>query len=437
MGNENMKLNKEGNVSTQISLNKVCFFPGENIIGNIKLIPKPGFFEECRKFCELVIMITQISRYTYQDGSDYEAEEETTVLMTNNFKFSDYIQLGEEKEINLKVKITLPKNARPSIFIDTHDYVKHLITVKYPHFGSKRTKVLIVKNNLNFHSKNRQLLCPFNYPINFNKKKFFMKKGSCNLVITMPRNYFLYNEKISYNIHLDCTLLDIPVYKIKISFKRTLKRNRKDNYLRQRINSTDTLTSKKYQIDKTKKLIDIVDYITFNDPLSNLSKPNSPSDIYKMMDAHGLYEVNDPFLRSLYPSCSVGLINVEYSLKAKIYFDTIFTSDEQVFWPVDFCDILDYKMPNQNDINLNNNNFNQIFNSSDIKPINNNNLINNNIINNNDIDDLNLVENEVAAPVGLNINLDGKKKFLEDNENLNLDNGLDGWVIIDKKDINS
>ena len=93
----------------------------------------------------------------------------------------------------------------PSIFIDTHDYVKHLITVKYPHFGAKRTKVLIVKNNLNFHSKNRQLLCPFNYPINFNKKKFFMKKGSCNLVITMPRNYFLYNEKISYNIHLDCT----------------------------------------------------------------------------------------------------------------------------------------------------------------------------------------------------------------------------------------
>ena len=261
MGNENMKLNKEGNVSIKISLNKVCFFPGENIIGNIKLIPKPGFFEECRKFCELVIMITQTSCYTYQDGSDYETEEETTVLMTHNFRFSDYIQLGQENEINLKVKYTLPKNARPSIFIDTHDYVKHLITVNYPHFGSKRTKVLIVKNNLNFHSKNRQLLCPFNYPINFNKKKFFMKKGSCNLVITMPRNYFLYNEKISYNIHLDCTLLDIPVYKIKISFKRTLKRNRKDNYLRQRINSTDTLTSKKYQIDKTKKLIDIVDYL--------------------------------------------------------------------------------------------------------------------------------------------------------------------------------
>ena len=436
MGNDNVKLNKEGNVSIIISLNKVCFYPGENIIGNIKIIPKPGFYEECRRFCELIINITQNSQIRYRAGSDYETEEETTILMTHNFRFSDFIELGQENEINIRVKYTLPRNARPSIFLDNQDYVKHLITVDYPHFGVKKTNVFIVKSNLNFHSQNRQLLCPFKYPTTFNKKKFFKKKGSCKLIITMPRNFFLYNEKITYNIHLDCRLLDIPVYKIKVSFNRTYRKNRKDNYLEERTNSSSTLMFKEYNIDKTRKLVEIVDYITFNDSLANFPIPNSPSDIYKMMDAHGLYEVNDPFLRSLYPSCSVGLINVEYSLKAKIYFDTIFTSDEQVFWPVDFCDILDYKMPNQNDINLNNNNFNQIFNSSDIKPINNNNLINNNIINNNDIDDLNLVENEVAAPVGLNVKLDGKKKFLEDNENLNLDDGLDGWVIIDKKDIN-
>jgi hypothetical protein len=341
MGNENVKLNKEGNVSIIISLNKVCFYPGENIIGNIKIIPKPGFYEECRRFCELIINITQNSQIRYPAGSDYETEEETTILMTHNFRFSDFIELGQENEINISVKYTLPKNARPSIFLDNQDYVKHLITVDYPHFGVKKTNVFIVKSNLNFHSQNRQLLCPFKYPTTFNKKKFFKKKGSCKLIITMPRNFFLYNEKITYNIHLDCRLLDIPVYKIKVSFNRTFRKNRKDNYLKERTNSSSTLMFKEYNIDKTRKLVEIVDYITFNDSLATFPIPNSPSDIYKMMDAHGLYEVNDPFLR-LYPSCSVGLINVEYSLKAKIYFDTIFTSDEQVFWPVDFCDILDY-----------------------------------------------------------------------------------------------
>ena len=442
MGNDNVKLNKEGNVSIIISLNKVCFYPGENIIGNIKIIPKPGFYEECRRFCELCINITQNSHYRYPVGSDYETEEETTILMTHNFRFSDFIELGQENEINISVKYTLPKNARPSIFLDNQDYVKHLITVDYPHFGVKKTNVFIVKSNLNFHSQNRQLLCPFKYPTTFNKKKFFKKKGSCKLIITMPRNFFLYNEKITYNIHLDCRLLDIPVYKIKVSFNRTFRKNRKDNYLEERTNSSSTLMFKEYNIDKTRKLVEIVDYITFNDSLATFPIPNSPSDIYKMMDAHGLYEVNDPFLR-LYPSCSVGLINVEYSLKAKIYFDTIFTSDEQVFWPVDFCDILDYNMPNQNYIQPKDNNFNQISTSSNSKssnlsfPINNNNLINNNIISNNIIDNTNIIENEVAAPIGPNINIDGKKKYLEDNENLNLDGGIDNWVIIDKKDINS
>ena len=67
----------------------------------------------------------------------------------------------------------------------------------------------------------------------------------------------------------------------------------------------------------------------------------------------------------------------------------------------------------------------------------NNNLINNNIISNNIIDNTNIIENEVAAPIGPNINIDGKKKYLEDNENLNLDGMIDDWVIIDKKDINS
>ena len=260
MGNNNVKLNKEGNVSIIISLNKVCFYPGENIIGNIKIIPKPGFYEECRRFCELCINITQNSHYRYPVGSDYETEEETTILMTHNFRFSDFIELGQENEINISVKYTLPKNARPSIFLDNQDYVKHLITVDYPHFGVKKTNVFIVKSNLNFHSQNRQLLCPFKYPTTFNKKKFFKKKGSCKLIITMPRNFFLYNEKITYNIHLDCRLLDIPVYKIKVSFNRTFRKNRKDNYLEERTNSSSTLIFKEYNIDKTRKLVEIVDY---------------------------------------------------------------------------------------------------------------------------------------------------------------------------------
>ena len=74
--------------------------------------------------------------------------------------------------------------------------------VEYPHFDAKRTNIFIVKNHLKYHSIKKHLLSPLNYQETFNKKKFFVKKGSCKIVINMPRTYFLYNEKVGYNTEI-------------------------------------------------------------------------------------------------------------------------------------------------------------------------------------------------------------------------------------------
>ena len=345
------KYNKLGNVNIILHLQKVCYYPGENMVGNIKLIPKNGLYQECIKYCEIFIIITQHSQYTYRRGSDLETEEETIQLINHRFRFSDFIQLGQNNEINIPINIILPKIAHPSIFLNNSDYVKHFITIEYPYFNVKRTHIFIVKNNLNFHSKNRSLLCPFKYQTTFNKKKFFKKKGSCKLVIEMPRNYFLYNEKVGYNIHLDCRILEIPVYKISVTFCRTLKKKYKSNYLRSNIEHTDKLFFKDYNLNKNEKLFNIIDYIYFSAGMAWDKTSSSPTETYKRFDCHGLYEINDQTLKNLYPSCSVGLINIEYSLRVKIYFDTILTTDEKVFAPLDFCDILDFNNPNGNNIN--------------------------------------------------------------------------------------
>ena len=334
------------------------------------------------------------------------------------------------------------------------------------------------------------------------------KKGSCKLVIEMPRNYFLYNEKVGYNIHLDCRILEIPVYKISVTFCRTLKKRYKSNYLKSNVEHTDKLFFKDYNLNKNEKLFNIVDYIYFSAGIAWDSTSSSPTETYKRFDAHGLYEINDHTLQNLYPSCSVGLINIEYSLRVKIYFDTILTSDEQVFAPLDFCDILYFNNPNTNynnqaffvnniqsnvsmpNVIINNTQLNMpmpnvimnnsqpnmpmsnsIINNSqpnmsmsDIitnnpqlnKPMpntiinnskpnipknnafsnnsqtntsghnNNINMINNNIIN--DMDD-NSINEGSAPPSGTNMNIDGKKNYLEDQKGVNLSD----WVVIDKK----
>ena len=115
MGNNSIydQYNKRGDVDIYLSFKKVCFFPGEKMDGNIKLIPKMGLYNDCRKFCELNITMTQHSYYIYPVGSDYETDEEKIILMTHKFRFSDFINLEDEIEMNLPVSYVLPTYTRP------------------------------------------------------------------------------------------------------------------------------------------------------------------------------------------------------------------------------------------------------------------------------------------------------------------------------------
>ena len=98
MGNKN---SNNGNIKIIIYLDKVCYFPGEKMKGKVKIIPKLGLFEECKKHCEIFIMISQISQYEYQYGDGTETESETNQSDALRIRFSDYIQIGNEKEINI------------------------------------------------------------------------------------------------------------------------------------------------------------------------------------------------------------------------------------------------------------------------------------------------------------------------------------------------
>jgi hypothetical protein len=76
----------------------------------------------------------------------------------------------------------------------------------------------------------------------------------------MPKNYFLYNEKVGYNIVLDCRTLNIPVKKLKVSLIRRVKKNNSHNLLHTRERSHTSLIDKEYNLDKKQKLFNFVDY---------------------------------------------------------------------------------------------------------------------------------------------------------------------------------
>jgi len=95
------KYNINGNINIKVVLNKVCYFPGENMTGRIQLISNKGFIQECKKFSEIIITITQISQYKYPGDAHDVIEKEVTTLMNSKMSFSDFIQIGEERAINI------------------------------------------------------------------------------------------------------------------------------------------------------------------------------------------------------------------------------------------------------------------------------------------------------------------------------------------------
>ena len=104
----------------------------------------------------------------------------------------------------------------------------------------------------------------------------------------MPKNYFLYNERIEYSIHLDCRILQIPVKKISVCFYRNNKLYRKKNNYKECLYFWDTkIISKDYPLDKIQKLFDIVDYFYYTDTPNKNLIIRYPINIYnkfKVMD---------------------------------------------------------------------------------------------------------------------------------------------------------
>ena len=139
MGNDSPKYNILGDVGIQIKLNKVCYLPGESIQGSIILTPKFNLIEEVLTNPKLFLNITQYQFYSYTVGSDTEHEAEELILVSFNLNFDDFLNNNKSNEINIPLNIILPNYAYPSIYFSRDNYVKHYLSVEYPHVKVKRT----------------------------------------------------------------------------------------------------------------------------------------------------------------------------------------------------------------------------------------------------------------------------------------------------------
>ena len=95
MGNNIKKeYNQEKDIKLDITLNKVCYMPGEKINGSLDIQPKPENTEKILNDTLVIIKITQFQRYTYLEHNVGDDDSKLEVVNQEEDIFKKFFFYG-------------------------------------------------------------------------------------------------------------------------------------------------------------------------------------------------------------------------------------------------------------------------------------------------------------------------------------------------------
>ena len=116
MGNTNIykEYNNENNMSINIELDKVCYFPEESISGTLTLFPKQEIIDLLKGNPELMVILEEFHRYAYSYGEDdIEVVTKNYILINTKINFKDSLSSDYSSGIKIPFSLEIPKLATP------------------------------------------------------------------------------------------------------------------------------------------------------------------------------------------------------------------------------------------------------------------------------------------------------------------------------------
>ena len=369
----------EKKISINISIEKIIFFPGEEIKGFIYIKGKQILTNPLLLYSLVSVSLTQIYYYEYDLESKIETDEgqeklkiklpfidkirekEKQILYSTVFNYNQFLGFNIMNGLQLPFQLVLPQNLDPSFYYQ-NSYIRHILTFDFLGLESKNSIGLVIKNPRYFNLENQSLKEPLSVFKDMTKTKMlFFNQGKIATYITSKSNSYKYGEKIPINITIDASELNLNLIGIQIRFDRYINYNEKENKNIPRKNITNNLFCKN---------------INFNEKKNNYKfdiEIAPPSDDF-CIDPNLLYSVvegnyvklNFPKV-NLLPFCSGGLIDCLYCINVKLCFDSMVTTNETINIPIELYSN-DGKKKEENIIQINEvnsenkNPYNEIFN---------------------------------------------------------------------------
>ena len=392
MGNSNEENKYNKLIDFTIKLDKLCYFPGENIRGTLSLVGKPGLLETQLADPKVKFVVYEMIKDTLVEHPNLVNNPSDILNHSSNFLvFNTFIGSNLLTGVNLPFTYQIPFSFNPtcSVVLDKFIYnLRHFFSAEFPSLKVKRTLPIVIKNIQNFTLQNNLLKTPCTFSTKKSKSILFVNKGDFKIKINLPKNVFYYDEDIPYEINLDLRDLNLKVNTLEVSIFRTIKKNNK-NIINSHTSNKAEIAKNEHELNKSLKEHVIKHEIKFPKTV----KDNSifPPLFYESVEKGG-YSFSkmssnvpiqkksnkDNFLFYIAPSSKNDILSVEYSLKIKLKISS--SSDEIFFIPIDFCLRPDEKDNNNNNLNqmnsfnyMNNNMNNYNMNNYYINNNNNNN----------------------------------------------------------------
>lgn len=311
MGNSSKAKEK---VTVDVVLDKMCYYPGEIIRGNIEIKPKTYLNDSILGGALVILKFNQTQEYSYTTGSD--DNETTTYVIEDEDLFKQYIDYRYFKGanillgINIPFQIKIPLKIQPTVYIKTF-YISHHIYCEIPWIRCNKRFYLIIKDHHFFTADNQLLKMPANYTAEFYKDNN-IANGKLIFSLIMPKNSYTYYETIPFELYLSSQNSMGQIDNITISINKSIYLNNKSNH------------EKHFQTVSNETLVSYVDY-----PKGDLNKyiikgnlqiPHNekfydicPKETYINAENTKINKVNN-----LTPFCLGGLISVEIIYKVEV-----------------------------------------------------------------------------------------------------------------------
>ena len=326
--NNNEKYNKEKFFTVNIELKKTCFFKGEILKGKFTIKTKDTIKKSVLN-CTIAANATllEVHNYKFKEGG-YDTTEEY-ILFKYPINIPQFTANNIFNGIIVPFEFQISQGAYPSCIFGVDSYIRHILIFDFPDIETKKSTVIIIKNNIYFNEFNELYKAPAEASLQTSKHKyaiFNMGKFICTLKLL--KNTFTYNEDIPFVIDIDSSKLKIRINRIDIYLMLKVCKNSKSNHKQTYSKIEKKIASKSFTVLKNEKKFHL-------EEVMKLPKGN-PYEIYKKLDKDKRCYGEKFKDILLFPSCYEGLLTCEYYFKILLEIKSLFSTNEFLELPIDF-----------------------------------------------------------------------------------------------------